>query len=147
VRALELLELRNVSKIYFAGRGVEIPAVRNFNLTISDAEPEIVTIAGESGSGKTTVAKLALGIVEPTQGSVMYRGKDLRKLDKSERLRYRQEIQAVFQDPYAAFNPFHKVDRSLVLPLKKLGIAKSHDEVEKRIVNSLLRVGLNQRKY
>src|SRR5207302_870535 len=62
-------------------------------------------VVGESGCGKTTTAKLVLGLEEPTAGTLRFNGADLTSLDAAGRSRYRRGIQAVFQDPFASLNP------------------------------------------
>ena len=66
---------------------------------------EIFGLAGESGSGKTTVLRSVLMLIPPTSGSIMYQGTDLAKLSKNEMKKYRTKIQVVFQDPYESVNP------------------------------------------
>ena len=66
--------------------------------------PHIITIAGESGSGKTTMMMLLLGFYEPSIGSVLFEGSDIWKLDKAETIKFRRYVQAVFQDPFAVYN-------------------------------------------
>src|SRR5436305_14104624 len=62
-------------------------------------------VVGESGCGKTTTAKLVLGLEEPTGGAIRFEGRELRELDAAGRRNYRKSVQAVFQDPYASLNP------------------------------------------
>ena len=81
-------------------------AVDDISLSISSDKPGITAIAGESGSGKTTIARLLMGIVEPTSGEVLYNGKNVAKMSRSERTEYRREIQPIFQDPFEVYNPF-----------------------------------------
>jgi len=105
--------------------------------------PSIVTLAGESGCGKTTVARMILGLIEPTRGVIYYRGKDLRSLKGMDLVMFRRDVQAVFQDPYASFNPLHRIETILVTPIKKLGIASSDREAIEIAERSLEEVGLN----
>jgi len=76
-----LLELRNVSRVY--GGGLfgrrQVTALADFSLVIEEQRPTIVAVVGASGSGKTTMANLLLGLETPTAGEVLYRGKDLRR--------------------------------------------------------------------
>ena len=74
-------------------------------------------VVGESGCGKTTTAKLVLGLEEPTGGSLRFQGADLTTLDTEGRRRYRKGIQAVFQDPFASLNPRMRVGQIIVEPL------------------------------
>src|SRR4029453_11245288 len=110
-----LLELRNVSKIYSQGllSREQTIALDNVSLTLDDAEPSIIAVAGESGSGKTTMSMLALGFIAATKGEVLYKGRNVATLKGGEHLQFRREVQAVFQDPFAVFNPFYKIDHLL----------------------------------
>jgi peptide/nickel transport system ATP-binding protein len=114
-----LLELRHVSKVYQRGliNAQATVALQDISLTLREDEPTILTVAGESGSGKTTLAMLLLGFITPTTGEIIYRGKNITSLEGKERLAYRREVQAVFQDPFAVFNPFYTVDHLLSVPI------------------------------
>jgi oligopeptide/dipeptide ABC transporter ATP-binding protein len=139
-----LLEVRNVSKQYrksMLNRTGTI-ALEPMSLAISDDEPSVTVVAGESGSGKTTLANLLLGIIEPTSGQILYRGKDPAKMSAREHMAFRREVQAIFQDPFEAYNPFHKVDRVLKTPLRKFKLASSEAEGKKLIDQALDLVGL-----
>jgi peptide/nickel transport system ATP-binding protein len=140
----ELLELRNVSKVYQRGliNTQATVALQDISLTLKEDEPTILTVAGESGSGKTTLAMLLLGFIAPTTGSILYRGKNINMLSGRDHLTYRREVQAVFQDPFAVFNPFYKVDHLLTVPLKRFKLAKTRAETQKRMEEALTAVGL-----
>jgi oligopeptide/dipeptide ABC transporter ATP-binding protein len=139
-----LLEVQNVSKIY--ARGVIGPkstvALANFSLRLEEDKPTILTVAGESGSGKTTLAMLLLGFIAPTVGNIIYRGKNIWSLSGEERLAYRREVQAVFQDPFAVFNPFYTVDHLLTVPIKRFKLASSRADARARMDEALRAVGL-----
>src|SRR5450432_4035783 len=139
-----LLELRNVSKVYSRGllNTKWTPALEEITLTLREDEPTILTIAGESGSGKTTLAMLLLGFIAPTSGQIVYRGKNIWKLGGSDRLSFRREVQAVFQDPFAVFNPFYTVDHLLTVPIKKFKLAASASEARDKMAEALRAVGL-----
>jgi peptide/nickel transport system ATP-binding protein len=139
-----LLELKNVSKVYSRGLITTQAniALRNISLTLREDEPTIMTVAGESGSGKTTLAMLLLGFITPTTGEIIYRGKNITSLAGKERLAYRREVQAVFQDPFAVFNPFYTVDHLLTVPIKRFKLAKSKADARNRIDEALTAVGL-----
>jgi oligopeptide/dipeptide ABC transporter ATP-binding protein len=74
-------------------------------------------VVGESGCGKTTTAKLVLGLEEPTGGHIRFEGRDLQTLDAAGRRAYRRSVQAVFQDPYASLNPRMRVGQIIAEPL------------------------------
>ena len=74
-------------------------------------------VVGESGCGKTTTAKLVLGLEEPTGGSIRFEGRDLQALDAAGRRHYRKSVQAVFQDPYASLNPRMRISAIIAEPL------------------------------
>jgi len=77
-------------------------------------EGEVITIVGESGSGKTTFAKMILGLIAPTGGEIYFQGQ-LRDISTyKKKLEYWKNIQAIFQDPYSAYNIFHKIDSVLM---------------------------------
>jgi oligopeptide/dipeptide ABC transporter ATP-binding protein len=139
-----LLELHNVSKVYSRGliNAQATVALRDFSLTLREEEPTILTVAGESGSGKTTLAMLLLGFITPTTGQIVYRGKNITSLQGKDRLAYRREVQAVFQDPFAVFNPFYTVDHLLTVPIKRFKLASTKAEARNRMEEALTAVGL-----
>ncbi|MBL8593922.1 MAG: ABC transporter ATP-binding protein [Devosia sp.] len=139
-----LLEIRNVTKVYQRGllsSHAKI-ALKEFNLTLKEDDPTILTVAGESGSGKTTLAMLVLGFITPTTGEILYRGKNITTLRGAERMAYRREVQAVFQDPFAVFNPFYTVDHLLTVPIKQFKLAKSGKDARNKMDEALTAVGL-----
>ncbi|WP_041623765.1 ABC transporter ATP-binding protein [Spirochaeta thermophila] len=101
------------------------------HVNIGFREGEIVSIVGESGSGKTTLAKIFLGLLRPSSGEVRYRGEVLRLRGQRERRAYWSEVQAIFQDPFASFNQFFRVDRFLQDCLKVAGIQASEQEARR----------------
>src|SRR5262249_11295540 len=114
-----LLEARNVTRIFgggFLSKGRTL-AVDDVSLLVNEDNPSITAIAGESGSGKTTLARLLLGVIQPTRGSILYRGRALTVMDGRSRKDFRREVQAIFQDPYEAYNPVYKVDQTLTTPV------------------------------
>jgi oligopeptide/dipeptide ABC transporter ATP-binding protein len=112
------LELRNLSKHFDVrtdrGRGV-VRAVNGVNLVIPDGQT--VALVGESGCGKTTIAKLVLMLEQPTGGAVMFQGRTLADMSRRQLKDYRRHVQAVFQDPYASLNPRLKVAKIISEPI------------------------------
>jgi peptide/nickel transport system ATP-binding protein len=140
-----LLEAQNIKKVFRSGgllKKNETMALEDLCLQIQDSPPTITGIAGESGSGKTTLAKLLLGFISPSEGKVKYNGKELEKLTKNERMLFRRDVQAVFQDPFEVYNPFHKIDHVLTTPLAKYHLAGSKTEMRQMIENALEVIGL-----
>jgi oligopeptide/dipeptide ABC transporter ATP-binding protein len=140
-----LLEARGVTKIFnlggFVGRK-QLIALENASLTIDDERPSITAIAGESGSGKTTLARLVLGIYAPSAGEMYYRGRDFAKMTREEKRVFRREVQAIFQDPFEVYNPFYRVEHSLLLSVEKFKLARDKTERDLLIAQALETVGL-----
>ena len=82
-----LFEMRHVTMIYGGGffQKSRTVALSDFSLTLSAQAPKIITLAGESGSGKTTAAKIALGLQEPSSGEILYKGRSLRRMSLATR--------------------------------------------------------------
>jgi oligopeptide/dipeptide ABC transporter ATP-binding protein len=138
------LELRNVTKVFGSGvfRKKRTVALDNLSMTIDTGKPVVKAIAGESGSGKTTLGMILMGFLHPSSGSVLYKGKDMRSLNRDEQQNFRREIQAVFQDPFSVYNPFYPVDHVLEMPIEKFKLAKSRAEARRLMEDALSEVGL-----
>jgi peptide/nickel transport system ATP-binding protein len=117
------------------------PALAGVSLRLPE-RPHVLAIVGESGSGKTTLTRLLLGLLKPTRGKVLWRGRDLATLDAGARLAYRRAVQAIFQDPFGAYNPAYRVDRMLLLPARRFGLAASDAEARALAEAALSAVGL-----
>ena len=139
-----LMEFKNVSKVFSRGllSRTSTTALGNLSLRIDQEQPTIMTVAGESGSGKTTLAMLMLGFLAPSSGQILYKGKDISSLRGEARMTFRREVQAVFQDPFAVFNPFYTVDHLLAVPIHQFKLAKSKAEARDKMAEALTAVGL-----
>lgn len=84
------------------------------HVDFSFREGEVISIVGESGSGKTTLAKMILGLISITEGEIFFRGKKRDISTHKKRKEYWKNIQAIFQDPYCAYNIFNKIDSVLL---------------------------------
>ncbi len=143
--AQPLLEIRNATKIYgggFMNRSAVTVALQNYNLTIADQPATITTIAGESGSGKSTLANAVLGFTQITSGEIHYKGVDITTMNSQQQFEYRREVQAIFQDPYAVYNPFYRVKHVFDLVIKNFKMAHNQREARELIENALNVVGL-----
>jgi peptide/nickel transport system ATP-binding protein len=139
-----LVEFDDVAKMY-GGRllsGKRTLALEPCSFRLSEGRPQIISIVGQSGSGKTTLGRLILGLETPSDGIVRYRGSPLAGLRGKRAVQHRVEVQAIFQDPYSAFNPFYKVDRTLALPLVQFGLAIGRTDIYKRMDAACAAVGL-----
>jgi peptide/nickel transport system ATP-binding protein len=103
-----------------------------------------LALVGESGCGKSTVARLLVGLYEPTRGGLRFDGQDAHAAFKSKDARQiRQRIQMIFQDPYASLNPRWTVQAIVGEPLHEHGLIHDADELEARVVELLQSVGLS----
>jgi peptide/nickel transport system ATP-binding protein len=137
-----VLEVRGLSKEFSVGgafRKSRLHAVDDVSFTL---EPGHVTaLAGESGSGKSTIARLLARLYEPTSGSVLFDGKDIaHEGGAKKKLAYRSQVQMIFQDPFGSLNPVKTVRHHIERPLKIHGLA--YGNVEGRVLSLLDTVGL-----
>ncbi|WP_454695341.1 ABC transporter ATP-binding protein [Achromobacter aegrifaciens] len=103
---------------------------------------ETLALVGESGSGKSTIGKTLQQLVAPTSGAVRYNGQDIFSMDSAGRQRLRQEIQYIFQDPYASLDPRKTVAFSIAEPIRTHGLLSGEDAIARRIGELLEQVGL-----
>jgi oligopeptide/dipeptide ABC transporter ATP-binding protein len=139
-----LIELRDITKTFSGGAlGRERKvALERFSFTIDPDRPRVIAVVGESGSGKTTLARLLLGLIQPTEGEVLFKGRNLHGLSSAGRRDFRHHVQAIFQDPYEVYNPFYRVDHVLTTPVRKFRLARSKSDGEAQIEAALRAVGL-----
>jgi peptide/nickel transport system ATP-binding protein len=102
----------------------------------------VTALVGESGSGKSTVARLISRLYEPTAGRILFRGEDVSKVRGRRALvRYRSQVQMIFQDPFASLNPVKRVEHHVARPLLIHGLVSRRD-VSARVQELLASVGL-----
>ncbi|HET9005201.1 MAG TPA: dipeptide/oligopeptide/nickel ABC transporter ATP-binding protein, partial [Actinomycetes bacterium] len=134
-----MLEVRDLYVHFGArrGRGPTARAVDGVDLQVQPGE--IVALAGESGCGKTSLARAILGLVEPTSGQVLYRGKPIGRAQRALKP-YRREVQLVLQDPTGALNPRQSVYESVAEGLRIHGVKGDEETlVEEALARSGLR--------
>ncbi len=135
-----LIELKDV-KVYFeesAGfmKKRVVKALDGVSLKVDEGEN--VLVIGESGSGKTTMGRVIVGLQRPTSGLALFRGRDIYKLRGRDYEEYRRSVQWVPQDPYSSIDPYMTVREILAAPLRRWGV---HD-VDSRAAELLSMVGL-----
>jgi oligopeptide/dipeptide ABC transporter ATP-binding protein len=145
---MAVIEAAGLSKHFEARRGIfggsrgMVRAVDDISFAVESGQT--LGVVGESGCGKTTTAKLVLGLEEPTGGSIRFEGRDLQGLDAAGRRHYRKSVQAVFQDPFASLSPRMRISDIIAEPLVTNEDLSAAD-VRKRVLRLLDLVGLAER--
>ena len=143
----KLLEIDHLTKVFTFGSmlsRIRITAVDDVSFHIKPAE--IFALAGESGCGKTTTARIILGFEEPTSGAIVHKGRRDAK-PKTEKVWFTQGIQAIFQDPFATFNPLRTVDRYFFETVQNYKLARNKREAVGLIGRKLKAVGLSYEEF
>jgi peptide/nickel transport system ATP-binding protein len=146
-----MLSLDRVSKFYKTGTfgGKELAAVRDVSFDVNTGE--VVSLIGESGSGKTTIGKMVLKLIEISRGSITLDGVDVSGIRGSAVKPYYRHVQGVFQDPFSSYNPIFKADRvfSLIRSEYFRGMAASEwtDKVDAALRSVSLDPGQVLNKY
>ena len=119
-----------------------LKAVDGVSFTIDRGET--FALVGESGCGKSTVARLIVGLFEASDGRIVFDGKDLGQLQSAaERQRIRRRFQMIFQDPFASLNPRWRVERIIAEPIRVFGLLNDDAAIRARVGELLTQVGLS----
>ncbi|MFI5832477.1 ABC transporter ATP-binding protein [Micromonospora sp. NPDC051300] len=143
-----LLSVRGLTKHFPVRQGLRGKAVvRAVDGLDFDVRPgETLGLVGESGCGKTTTGRMLVRLLEPTSGSITFAGRDITHAGRRDLRGLRQDLQIIFQDPYASLNPRHTVGRIVAMPLQVNNITPPGG-VKKRVQELLELVGLNPEHY
>lgn len=143
-----LLEIKNVKKHFpmqkgfFGGVKTWVKAVDDVTLTVRKGRT--LGLVGESGCGKTTLGRTILRLIEPTDGSIVYNGKDITTLDREAMRAMRRKMQIIFQDPYASLNPRMTIGAALMEPMIIHNLGKDRAERIEMAGELMKRVGLDR---
>ncbi len=137
-----ILEVRHLKKYFKTRRGM-LHAVDDVSFTIERGKT--LGIVGESGCGKSTTGRAILRLIEPTDGKVIFDGVDVGSLNKREMRAMRQNMQLIFQDPYASLNPRKTVSQLIREPIELNHILKGKEAIDKRVAELMETVGLAER--
>jgi len=146
-----ILRVRNLKTHFPISRGLFRSAkdsVKAVDDVTFDVYPgETVGLVGESGCGKTTLARTILRLNEPTGGEIVFKNQDVTNLSAKEFRAFRRDIQMVFQDPYSSLNPRMRAGDAIMEPMKVHGIGNSEKERTERVMELLQRVNLDPSCY
>ena len=148
-----ILKLENVKKYFYPSSNIieslmkkskEIKAVDDISIEVKRGE--ILAIIGESGSGKTTIGKLIMKLINPTSGNIIFENENINNLNKEEIAKYRRKVQMIFQDPYASMNPRFKIKDVLKEPLYIHNIEGDEKVYNEMVIKALKDVKINPPK-
>jgi oligopeptide/dipeptide ABC transporter ATP-binding protein len=118
-----MLEIHDLSKVFLLSGGRRVYAVNGVSFNV--VENETIGIVGESGCGKSTLGRLILRLLEPSDGKVFFRGEEISNINRRALGAKRREMQMIFQNPFASFNPKIRFDRALMEVCRFYGMTKN----------------------
>lgn len=147
----KILEIKNLKTWYPAKRSL-FGKVKGYSKAVDDVsfdvyEGETLGLVGESGCGKTTLGRTLLKLTEATDGTVIYKGKNILALSESEFREFRKNMQIIFQDPYSSLNPRLTIGHAIEEPMRVHNLYASNEERKNRVLELLQRVGLENKHY
>lgn len=134
------LVVRDLKKYFKVGSKKVLKAVDGVSFNIKNGET--LGIVGESGCGKTTTGKTAIGMYDVDGGEVLYKGINIHNMNKNQKFKFTREVQMVFQDPYASLDPRQKVYNIIAEGIQIHKLAQNKEEEEKKVLDLISQVGL-----
>ncbi|MDV7719602.1 ATP-binding cassette domain-containing protein [Pediococcus ethanolidurans] len=139
----KILEVKHLKQYFNVGKKDEVRAVDDVSFDIYKGET--FGLVGESGSGKTTTGRAIIRLLDPTDGQVLFNGRDVASLkSKTDMMAFRREMQMIFQDPYASLNPRMKVKDIVAEGIDIHHLAKNDQDRTNQVEDLLETVGLNR---
>lgn len=136
----KILEVSHLKKYFKSGKGT-LKAVDDVSFFIRKGET--LGVVGESGCGKTTTGRTCIGILDRTDGEVLYKGRDVHALKGKDKKAFTKEVQIIFQDPYSSLDPKMRVHDIIAEGLRAHKMCSGREEERKRVQELLTTVGLN----
>ena len=142
-----ILQIKNLKTYFpikngfFGGVSGHVKAVDNITFDVYPGET--LGLVGESGCGKTTCGRTIIRLEEPTEGEMIYKGKDIAKMNADELRIFRKDVQIIFQDPYSSLNPRMTIGNAIMEPMQVHGILENDEQRKKRVEELLARVSLD----
>ena len=142
-----LMQIKNLKTYFpirngfFGGISDHVKAVDNVAFDVYPGET--LGLVGESGCGKTTIGRTIIRLEEPTEGEMIYKGKDIAKMNTEELRIFRKDVQIIFQDPYSSLNPRMTIGNAIMEPMQVHGILENDEQRKKKVEELLTRVSLD----
>ena len=142
-----LMQIKNLKTYFpirngfFGGISDHVKAVDDVSFDVYPGET--LGLVGESGCGKTTIGRTIIRLEEPTEGQMIYKGKDIAKMNTEELRLFRKDVQIIFQDPYSSLNPRMTIGNAIMEPMQVHGILENDEQRKKKVEELLTRVSLD----
>lgn len=142
-----ILQIKNLKTYFpikngfFGGVSDHVKAVDNITFDVYPGET--LGLVGESGCGKTTCGRTIIRLEEPTEGEMIYKAKDIAKMNADELRIFRKDVQIIFQDPYSSLNPRMTIGNAIMEPMQVHHILENDEQRKKRVEELLARVSLD----
>jgi peptide/nickel transport system ATP-binding protein len=146
-----ILELKNI-KTYFPIKKGLFGRQKDFvkavdDVTIDVYPGETLGLVGESGCGKTTLGRTILRLIEPTEGQIIFNGKNITDIPLTQMREMRKNLQIIFQDPYSSLNPRITIGEALMEPMRVHNIFSTDKQRKERVMELLNRVNMNESHF